>query len=468
MLLMSNSATPPLPYHRLRNRLLISAALLVALVIIGVVVALGVMRWRLHQDVKRQIAAIKADELPTTAGELDAWHKPLPDSNNAAIFYEELFTGLPTNAFLKIVPLSRNEPLTSDASNQLRAAVSKYPEVLRRAREGTPLTQTRYSVDLFLGVNTPLPHAAKLKTIAQLLRADAALDIAEDRPDKAAEAILAIHRAARTLDEEPVVISALVALAMDSLGFSSLERVLNHSALSEDQLTQLSHAATLANLTNRFVKGLIGERATHGEIIGLAQYDIARMQEMVPADEEEARPAPTRQPGWGWNLIGFFERDRAFYLRAMTRKIEVGKLPPPESIQEAKELAKLNDQAKRGYYIFSSLLLPSLERLESRDAEASARARIARVALAVEGWRISHDGKPPDSLEELLPTQLKEIPADPFDGKPLRYKKLPRGFVVYSIGRDSKDDGGKEQPPRGAKLKGPERFQYDITFVVER
>ena len=40
--------------------------------------------------------------------------------------------------------------------------------------------------------------------------------------------------------------------------------------------------------------------------------------------------------------------------------------------------------------------------------------------------------------------------------------------LYYSIGRDIRDDGGKEQPPKGTKLKGAERLQYDITFVVER
>jgi hypothetical protein len=46
------------------------------------------------------------------------------------------------------------------------------------------------------------------------------------------------------------------------------------------------------------------------------------------------------------------------------------------------------------------------------------------------------------------------LPLDPFDGQPLRYKKLPKGYVVYSNGEDGKDDGGDEKK--------------DITFTVER
>jgi hypothetical protein len=467
MVAMRKSTPPPLPWNRLRTRILFWVFLAVGLVVIALLVALGTVRWGWHRDVKEQIARIKADGLPTTAEELELWHKPLEDSTNAAIFYEGLFEGLPTNTF-KVISLSRNEPLTSVASNQLRVAVSKHADSLRLARRGTPLTSARYSIDLTDSVNTRLPHLARLKVMAQLLRYEAILNIAEEKPDAAAEAILATHRAARTLDEEPVLISALVVLAMDAIGFSNLERLLNHSALDTNQLAQLRQAAALADRTNRFVKGLIADRATHNELIGMAQYDVAGLQEIAHQDEEEQRPAPTRQPGLFWNLIGFFERDRAFYLHAMATNIQVHKLAPPESLHAAKKAEKVREQARRGYYIFSSLLLPALERLASRDAEASARARTALVALAVEDWRITHGGKTPDSLDDLVPAHLKQIPTDPFDGQPLRYKKLPHGYVVYSIGQNYQNDNGTEQPPKGTKLKAAERARFDITFTVER
>jgi len=35
------------------------------------------------------------------------------------------------------------------------------------------------------------------------------------------------------------------------------------------------------------------------------------------------------------------------------------------------------------------------------------------------------------------------VPADPFDGKPLRLGHLPDGLVIYSVGPDKTDDGGK-------------------------
>ena len=67
-----------------------------------------------------------------------------------------------------------------------------------------------------------------------------------------------------------------------------------------------------------------------------------------------------------------------------------------------------------------------------------------------------------ERLEELVPQFLPSVPLDPYDGQPLRYKRLPAGFVVYSIGADGRDDGGKERPVKG-QVK-----EFDETFIVER
>ena len=69
----------------------------------------------------------------------------------------------------------------------------------------------------------------------------------------------------------------------------------------------------------------------------------------------------------------------------------------------------------------------------------------------------------PHSLAELVPDRLPAIPADPFDGQPLRYRRLPQGFTVYSVGPDFTDNGGQRQPARTEQADG-----YDVVFTVER
>jgi hypothetical protein len=41
-----------------------------------------------------------------------------------------------------------------------------------------------------------------------------------------------------------------------------------------------------------------------------------------------------------------------------------------------------------------------------------------------------------------VPDYLKAVPNDPYDGKPLRYKRVADGVLVYSVGPDRQDHGG--------------------------
>jgi hypothetical protein len=85
------------------------------------------------------------------------------------------------------------------------------------------------------------------------------------------------------------------------------------------------------------------------------------------------------------------------------------------------------------------------------------------IALAVEHYRLRHGGQLPQSLKDLPLDLLPAVPPDPFDGAELRYRKLEHGFVVYSVGKDLGDDGGREAGQRGRMIKS-----WDVTFVVER
>jgi len=66
-----------------------------------------------------------------------------------------------------------------------------------------------------------------------------------------------------------------------------------------------------------------------------------------------------------------------------------------------------------------------------------------------------------------VPHYLPEVPQDPFDGRQLRYRRLEPGFLVYSIGPDETDDGGKQRRPVKGSA-GAEASAHDMIFMVER
>ncbi|MBC8289823.1 MAG: hypothetical protein H8E37_05850 [Planctomycetes bacterium] len=53
-------------------------------------------------------------------------------------------------------------------------------------------------------------------------------------------------------------------------------------------------------------------------------------------------------------------------------------------------------------------------------------------------------GSYPRSLDELVSAGLlKSAPIDHFDGKPLKYVHGKDRFLIYSIGQNGEDDGGR-------------------------
>jgi hypothetical protein len=73
----------------------------------------------------------------------------------------------------------------------------------------------------------------------------------------------------------------------------------------------------------------------------------------------------------------------------------------------------------------------------------------AALACALERYRLAR-GQYPDSLEALVPSFLKQVPADLLapKGTPLTYRReTDGGFVLYSVGLNRQDDHGKPSPP---------------------
>lgn len=72
---------------------------------------------------------------------------------------------------------------------------------------------------------------------------------------------------------------------------------------------------------------------------------------------------------------------------------------------------------------------------------ARAYRRLAVTAIAARLYLETHH-VPPQTLTELVDAGLlRTVPLDPFDGQPLRYR--PRLGIVYALGKDQTDDGGR-------------------------
>lgn len=170
------------------------------------------------------------------------------------------------------------------------------------------------------------------------------------------------------------------------------------------------------------------------------------------------------------------DQDLLDYLDDCQRNLAILDLPLSNAVPKARALdasrqASSNHPRSEIAAFFLSSHVSMLSQLTSgrvgavlvADASNLAYMRVVQTALAIERWRLAHNGRLPDSLTDLVPGYLPTIPLDPFDEKPLRYKKSAQGYVVYSIGPDLIDDGGKERT-----YPAKESDHYDIVFSIAR
>jgi len=123
----------------------------------------------------------------------------------------------------------------------------------------------------------------------------------------------------------------------------------------------------------------------------------------------------------------------------------LGPLADPEDTSWPERLDIANDMKTAAEKAFelnltAQFFLPSIRGGVIALAREAAVLRMVQVVIAVERYR-GATGALPYSLDELVPECLSEVPVDPFDGRPLRYKRETQGYKVYSI-YTGKDDGG--------------------------
>jgi hypothetical protein len=80
--------------------------------------------------------------------------------------------------------------------------------------------------------------------------------------------------------------------------------------------------------------------------------------------------------------------------------------------------------------------------LEHNRLSVGATSGLLMVDLALRCYREDHGGWPTD-LTALVPEYLPSLPDDPYSERPFVYRAGTDDFVLYSVGFDGQDDGGK-------------------------
>jgi hypothetical protein len=67
---------------------------------------------------------------------------------------------------------------------------------------------------------------------------------------------------------------------------------------------------------------------------------------------------------------------------------------------------------------------------------------LTRLAFALAAYH-ADNGLYPVSLANLVPEYIREVPRDIFNDAEPRYRREGSGYLLYSVGSNGKDDGGR-------------------------
>jgi hypothetical protein len=99
------------------------------------------------------------------------------------------------------------------------------------------------------------------------------------------------------------------------------------------------------------------------------------------------------------------------------------------------------------------MFLPPVGR--NLDDRATMTFEMTKLGFALAAYRADHNAYPA-KLADLMPKYVREVPRDVFHDSVLHYRRESEGYLLYSVGANGRDDGGKgfENERRGDKSVG--------------
>lgn len=361
----------------------------------------------------------------------------------------------------RLNPLPSNR--TSDFWQELRTIYSTNLARLDELRQAAISGPIRVEPIGSQGPNPLLPYLAELKELVVEFGWAALLALHDGNTDSAWTNLLAATCLATAYTPEPIEVSHLVRFACASIATDITWNALQSAPWTEAQMAELQRRWESTDFWSGLPETAAYSRAEAGALCEQQRHE-SRAMPIRPSQNLRNPKATWYYFRYYLNQIRYFHqgsyedektlllyyRDRELELKSAIKSptwTEMSSLPgvtnfsppilrPGSAIQPFLNMRSIGLAFQRGGQ--STL---------SRAAEAEARRRLLITALALERFHKSH-GSYPQELKELVPGQLKAVPIDFMDGNQLRYRVQAEQYVLYSVGSDCVDNGGKMRPVR--------------------
>jgi hypothetical protein len=407
--------------------------------------------------------------------------EPLPESGPYFVTWESFYEQLPrakrrppanadidpTDEIWERHERAQEEPWTSRDDPELAAwlKANEKPlhlivEASQRAKYYNPSIEDGEPPVIF----ALLPHISSARLAATALSARAMLRLGEGHADQAWDDIMTIYRIARHVGSAPTLVEGLVSFAVEGIAGRAAVRVVQLGKFKSDDLAQIRQdLATLPSAAQMRKKLNLFERLCFLDAVcAVARNGVSSIRTLTDLEFAEKR-----RPN-ALNRLSSIAINWDVSLRAGNDQFDrlVAALDAPSRHERNKLLAKFDEDvsqlpakfkevpalfavlfsprkviSEKVSNVFSALMLPALTAVVQAEHRAATSFVLVELSIVLERYRLDHAGYP-QKLADLSPKYIAVVPNDKFADRPMMYKRTDSGYLIYSVGKNGKDDDG--------------------------
>jgi len=404
-------------------------ALTVGGLMAAALIANAIFVWRTSNALEDRLSKLRAGGEPLSLPELGMKRtQPGPDAAAVLKRIEPELRALSGEINLLLGDTDVVATRPESVWTSLQAAYDKHPTVLPALEEAAACPSYRsplnYQLATFSDANSPtpsfqselLPWVQSQREVANLLKYRIDLQLREKHHDGAMRTCLTGLRIARHAAKEPTIIANLVVIAVRSNMMAAANDVLRAGPVAAELHADLEAALAPWDSADAYRWSLRSERA-----YGLQIFD------------EMYRGVETNHSAWF--ARGFINNLKCAYIDQMAEAIKQA----DNSFEQFQADNKAGAAAKPDFrHALSVLIVPAIIKLREADFRDRCLVRSMRVLNALTAKKLTDA---PASLADLsLPVTAT---TDPYTDKSLIVKRLDGQWLIYGVGKDLTDDGGK-------------------------
>lgn len=413
----------------------------------------------------KYMKTLRAEGFPTTREELNLFYPPVPDEENAAVLYRKAYALLPelTETEKQHLPYlgdfelgEPGAPLPQETLDTMSAYLDRSTEAYDVLKQAAQMPKCRF-MDNLLDEMQFSEHYSNLRDLARVLSIQMFYASCRGDVRSATDSSETFVGVLQAIDQEPLLFSHLVAIAMYGIYSGALEEIFNRNVFPEDSLARM-HAALEPLAADRprvFRRILIGEMC-----YCLLHFDVPTFAQDIESISYDAYDP----------YLDIEKLDTAYLITSAIHAVltpDFGKMAlvhgfrkvvnASEALQnESNDVLAPHLDFPTGVR-FGDVHLTLEVPIRAAFAERLHRSQLSLALAALASERFHRrNGVLPERLDDLVPDLLPEVPLDMNTGEPIRYVITDSGYELSAVWRISSDNSR------------PSANERRMTFTVSR